>query len=543
MPPKKINLDAIVSTAKSTSNIVQCTDNISNKKILNKKKIIQKEESSESESESESESSVITDSEDEKSEENNDNKKINDKGNDTNTNIKRVLIENYNEKLVETHIKKNNNENLKKLFTKYIYENNSQLDRELNYAQNEKKWVKKYFDMSNQKEYYYEYEECPKIIYESSEELVKQIKRCAEIKNLIIDFKPIFPDIKDNKLIYKVIKVSDDKENSFIAYTKQTIETALKTNILYRIIYKDDNKKETQWTVLNINKIKCELLGCFKGNLNGTGIEKIKNMLDINKLNTLKTIGYKRYQKEISDMIPKDINKYMKKKPYYIYKIQDNKTQYIFGSFKSMIKKNITEICDKYNLTFDNTRTIEELEKIECYFECEGLCKVDEYICKNNSINNGLNICTNLILPISKKNETDIIIKEHIFMNIQKELMMNNYKDILQPKLGYGYIVKISNTDKSYIFYESNKTIKEKLRYYYSLRKEYSEDEILNIISVTPFEELKITIIEKNISIDILEDQYNFYVRQLQLYKIEKKETKKTYDKQAYYKFKHIYKK
>jgi hypothetical protein len=267
-------------------------------------------------------------------------------------------------------------------------------------------------------------------------------------------------------------------------------------------------------------------------------------MLDIYNINNLQTSGYKKYQKMIESMIPKDVDTYMKKKQYYIYKIHDDKQQFIFGSNKSVNDKNIVTICNKYNLTFDNKCKLQELTKIEHYFTCEALCKIDEYITKNNSIKNGLNKCYNLILPINEKDKNiDNMIKETIFMHIQNDIMLEKYKDTFKMKANHGYIVHVSNKENSVIFYESKKTVKEKLQYYYSLRKDYSKEQILQIITTTPYDELKITILERDIDDNLLEERYNFYLRQMGVYdiKIEDKDTIKKKASRQYYVYKNIY--
>lgn len=492
------------------------------------KKIIMKTTSSKKNNvKDDSDSEEITDSDDNKSQKILKNKKTNDKSdkeesdkeesdNDDSNNeeyvTKKILIDNYSEKTINTYIKNKNTDGLTKLLNNYIYDNNSQLDKQLNYVQNESKWIKKYFDKS--KDYYYEYNNCPRIKYISSEELINQLIRCKEIKEYLQNFKPNYPDIKDNRIIYKILKITSG-DFTFITCTKQSIETAFKSNLLYRLIYDYDENDKIWKGIINMKEVTCEILGCLKGNLKPTDIEKIKKSLDTDK----NKLEYKKYQKIILNMIPKDIDKTIKRKLYYIYKIKDTKTHFIFGSYDLLNSKNIKNICKKFNLTFEEKCNIEQIDKRECLFECEGLCKVDEHIIQNNSLNCGLNRCFNLILPLNdeKEKENDILIKETIFMHIQSEIMKNNYKDPLQKDIGC-YIALISNNKNSFIFYETTKTLKDKLTYYYSLRKEYSNEKIIGILSTTPFEELKINVLERNININRLEEQYYFYIRQMGIY-------------------------
>ena len=93
----------------------------------------------------------------------------------------------------------------------------------------------------------------------------------------------------------------------------------------------------------------------------------------------------------------KIVNKTVEPKTYYIYKLKDqtniqqqDSTQYIFGSFEKLKKRDIDIFIDNNCITFESGKIKSEIIKeVKVHSEVEGKLLVDEEINKNNSIKIG----------------------------------------------------------------------------------------------------------------------------------------------------------
>ena len=100
--------------------------------------------------------------------------------------------------------------------------------------------------------------------------------------------------------------------------------------------------------------------------------------------------------------------------------------------------------------------------------------------------------------------------QNELFMLIQQDKI----KYIKQEKIESCYIASINIKDKKYIFSDNNNSVYDKLNYFYYMRRhnktEY--DKLIELLKITPLEEIKIEIIEKNIEQNELDNKLIYYM-------------------------------
>jgi len=284
----------------------------------------------------------------------------------------------------------------------------------------------------------------------------------------LIDFK-ILLDIK-----YKLLAIYKVKKNTNTKKEFDEIKQKLR----------DENE------IIDITKIKKQ----NKDTDNKT--EKVKSPNDI-------LDKYKNF-------INKFINKTQIKQKYYIYKLVDQKNEsqiYIHGSYNKLKKREIDELIDKYCLDFESGKIKAEIIKeIEIYSELEGKIAVDEEIKNNYSTNSfGMNKYYNIV-NFNEFNQNEL------FMLIQQDKI----KYITHKLINSYYIASINIKDKKYIFSDNNNTVYDKLNYFYCMirhnKTEY--DKLIELLKITPLEEIKIELLEKNIDKIEIDHKLLYYMNQ-----------------------------
>jgi hypothetical protein len=284
-----------------------------------------------------------------------------------------------------------------------------------------------------------------------------------------------------------------------------------------------DNLKNARYTIIDAymsdQYVRSEMLGIRK-----KWIAKINN-IDEKK-------------EEIKEDIPKQINEIYKtfltlemkkinieilnKKKYFIYKLTNNEEEFIFGSFIKMKKTDYKKIHDKYDIIFTNIGSkvsLEEIQEIEIYLDCEGHMKVDEIIFSQNIKKKCLNINYNIIRNYSE----DIIIstkiekiKNDVYLLVQKDYMKTlkiceNYD---YDKIS-GYVAYIQNEKNEIYVFSGYKTSVMTV-----LENMYMENKC-DILINNDISKLKFKILEKYIDQCDLKMREQFYKNQLEIIKIE----------------------
>jgi len=353
---------------------------------------------------------------------------------------------------------------------------------------------------------YYRCVEIPKIEIAITKEFIDDIEKCKNIKKILGDrfvenTKHIIKMNDDNAT--QIIKFAKffDGANSYISYCAIPVECSIKKRLLLK---EKDDKSELMKIFTNFENVKYEILGCYKykGKVDHRMLTKFKNTFKdgIDTLVDVNNIVF--WDKYVQRLITDEIKNEIIAKSYYIYQIvkkTDAQQQYIFGSFDQHTKKDINNVIYKYDVLFDEgLLEIKKIEEIRCCLEIEGLVKVDENIIKNDSIKNGLNKCYNIFRDsfVSPK-----IVKNYIFLNVQRCVVKEMYFDVNDYEKMAGYVAVIEN-DKGicYVFGENNNvSIKNKLLSFYD-HINFNEDmRIMKVLLDTPFNKLKITILERNV--------------------------------------------
>jgi len=337
----------------------------------------------------------------------------------------------------------------------------------------------------------YQYNNIPEYVLEY-ENLEKDIEKYIELMDKLNGEKPVY-ETNHGEKIYKFIKYYND-DIQLMTYTTNSMRYAYFIQLYY--LSTESNRALKDLREVDKKTLKCRLMGVFKGELNKLNTEMIKD----------------EYEKEViydnaKGIMNKLISDKFEKTPYYIYRLYDNMTQYIYGSFKKIMKKDkkvIEQIIDNFNLQLNNYKN-DLLEEIVVSLECQGLLKVDDYIKRYDSISNGLNISYN-------------IDSEDIFKITQKNIMNKSYNDTYEYT--NGLICCIQYDEKQYIFKcNKNNTIKDTINRLYVMDKEIGEKKIIEILEKVPFEQLTIKIIEKNIKENELDEKFYYYTKILQTYK------------------------
>lgn len=342
--------------------------------------------------------------------------------------------------------------------------------------------------------------------------------------------------------VYKFFKVYDENESvqPIISYGRYTLESIVNNNLFY--LYKNVKCRLTPFAD-DIKNTKYKLLGCYKakGNI-AKAMNAIKKEFDteigedgLNNKIANKPI-FKEYEtiiKKILGTIPKEHFDKLKKRDFYIYKLfsPNNNKIYIFGSFTNIKKIKINDVCNNNCLEFGSAKVeIELLEKYNCYFEIEGLLKVDEQIYTNNTIDTGMNkyyFC--VIDKILSYQKTDIVeIENDMFNEIQRELMLLFLKISENDYETNGYIVCVEHEKDRYIVDGYKISLFEKLNELYLKN--------IKVLNENSFFSLKIFFLEKNIDKEKMEIKLLYYKKRFVVEEDKyvkesdmKKETSKNY--------------
>jgi len=353
---------------------------------------------------------------------------------------------------------------------------------------NQTKWIEtndfyKYIgDSKYESSTYYKYIENPEIELKITDEIID------EGKLYVLSTEN---QTTDNTYIY--IEYSDGI-NKKITHTKKGFYESIISNIYYyyvklKIIKSTKEIKTSIFDIFSdIRNVKCRIVGILRGNFELSHLKKISEFY--NQKNN------KILEKKVQ--IKKELDTSNELIKYYIVSINSANTRiYIYGTIKEPTDEDILMIIDDNDLNIENAE-YEIIDELEVSSIVDGLIKVDEYIEKNNTIDNGLNLFFNV------KNE-------EIFIMKQQEIMNNIYdNNEISEKLCY-----IEYKKEKYIF-KSKKghTIKDTLNYMYNMRLDTCSDEYKSIIKLfekVKFIDLKIGIIKKNIDlmkIDILFEYY-----------------------------------
>jgi len=387
----------------------------------------------------------------------------------------------------------------------------------------------KYWDkINNDKDIYKYNNDIPDVIYTITQNL---IDKANTIKDNISD------DNTNEYNIYKFYKIyeSENDVNADIFYSRPSIEITILNDIINHNLGKKKlldfkNLLDIKYKLLEIYKVKKntntkkefdEIKEKLRNENEIIDITKVKKQnkdkkQDKNKDTDIKTDNKTEKVKSPNDIldkyknfINKFINKTQYKQKYYIYKLIDQKNEsqiYIHGSYNKLKKRDIDELIDKYCLDFESGKIKAEIIKeIEIYSELEGKIAVDEEIKNNDSIKNGKNKYYNIVnLNEFNQNELFMLIQQDKIQYITHKLI-NSY-----------YIASINIKDKKYIFSDNNNTVYDKLNYFYCMirhnKTEY--DKLIELLKITPLEEIKIELLEKNIDKIEIDHKLVYYMNQ-----------------------------
>lgn len=340
---------------------------------------------------------------------------------------------------------------------------------------------------------------------------------------------PKYKELLDDEFeIYKVYKIYDIDEtiNPICSYTRNTLENALLSDLMY--LYKNDKKngKLTPF-INNIENMRYKLLDCYKaqGSIIKDMISIKQNFDDTFENIEVKTKSIVNETGSIFDIYKKTINSLLsdyeksklKKKKYYIYTIfdkNDDEKKFIIGVDYILKKDNIlNDVCKKYDFTIAEKKiNINMLEEFDCYLKCECDLKVDEYIKQHDTINNGLNKFYTLIKDkyITYTKYDIVNIKNDIFINVQKNIMINMIETKYKKNEDNGFIACIENSNEKYIVSGYNVSLMNRLYYLYTIDN-------IDILKKNKFIDLKIYYLEKHIEKDIIDIQYEYYKKQFDI--------------------------
>ena len=204
------------------------------------------------------------------------------------------------------------------------------------------------------------------------------------------------------------------------------------------------------------------------------------------------------------NFINKFIDKTQDKQKYYIYKLIDQKNEsqiYIHGSYNKLKKRDIDILIENNCIDFESGKIKADIIKeIEIYSELEGKIIVDEEIKNNNSIKNKYYNIVNF----NEFNENEL------FMLIQQDKI----KYMKQYKIEGNYIASINIKDKKYIFSDNNNSVYDKLNYFYYMRRHNNTkfDKLIELLKITPIEDIKIELLEKNVEAKDVDNKLMYYM-------------------------------
>lgn len=372
----------------------------------------------------------------------------------------------------------------------------------------------KYWDKINEEKIIYKYNnDIPEIIYTITQKL---IDKANSSKDALSD------DNQNEYNIYKFYKIyeSENDINADIFYSRVSIEII----ILNDLINHNQGKKKLE-NFKNLLDIKYKLLAIYKVKKN-TNIKKefdtikdtLRNENEIIDITKIKKTTKEQKQnnktekvktsEDILDKYKNFINKFIDKtqdkQKYYIYKLIDQKNEsqiYIHGSYNKLKKRDIDILIENNCIDFESGKIKADIIKeIEIYSELEGKIIVDEEIKNNNSIKNKYYNIVNF----NEFNENEL------FMLIQQDKI----KYMKQIKIDNNYIASINIKDKKYIFSDNNNSVYDKLNYFYYMRRHNNTeyDKLIELLKITPIEDIKIELLEKNVEAKDVDNKLMYYM-------------------------------
>jgi hypothetical protein len=385
----------------------------------------------------------------------------------------------------------------------------------------------KYWDkINNDKDIYKYNNDIPDVIYTITQNLIDKANTT----------KDNISDGNTNEYnIYKFYKIyeSENDVNADIFYSRPSIEITILNDLInhnkgQKKLLDFKNLLDIKYKLLEIYKVKKntntkkefdEIKEKLRNENEIIDITKVKKQnkdkkQDKNKDTDIKTDNKTEKVKSPNDIldkyknfINKFINKTQEKQKYYIYKLIDQKNEsqiYIHGSYNKLKKRDIDEIIDKYCIDFESGKIKAEIIKeIDIYSELEGKIFVDEEIKNNDSIKNGKNKYYNIV-NLNEFNQNEL------FMLIQQDKI----KYVKQEKIDSGYIASINIKDKKYIFSDNNNSVYDKLNYFYYMRRHNNTkyDKLIELLKITPIEDIKIELLEKNVEAKDVDNKLMYYM-------------------------------
>jgi len=514
MPPKKQINKVNDDMSKIKEILKQANNNDSDdeirkpiKKPMSKKYISSSESETESEIESETENEIEESSELELEE-------INDKKD--NIVYVDLTFDDFSEKEMKKIINSNNDELMSKYFNKHIY--NSKDTFELD----DKLWIKE--------GKYQKYNGEIQINYKVNEDVIRIMRLFGELKAKIKNYTYCDPNEGKKEHIYKIINYSDDTITLSPSSTKISSSVSFKSTLYFAL---NTDKSTTFSKFQDLQKVKSSVVAIYKGEYTDKEIKEIKLKYDCNNtVNGNKDI-INTYDTKLKKIIDKmDLTNILKRK-FYIYKIfsKINVTkQYIYGSFNICKHSDIKKVFNSKLIDFDGeSYDFDDIETYECQFEYQAMLRIDYYIKKNNTLK--YNKCYNALITNVNKDDD---IKNYINIQVQKELIIMNIKNDIKIEENMGYIGCIEINDKKYIFNETHMNLKEKIEELYetSLEYAYNNQKILKELHITNYKNIKIYVLEKDISINRLNIIYHRYLKSCE--NVEYNEVQKNVMKQIY---------
>lgn len=335
--------------------------------------------------------------------------------------------------------------------------------------------------------------------------------------------------MEGEKIIYYFIKIYDVTNNVQPSFrcSRLGLDDALKTDLLFSYV----EGKVTKLTpfLKNLENARYTVVDAYMSDQVVTSeMNNIRKQLEaiiISGKEEKKIKIDKSICQIYSELLAEEINKLnvnmQNKKKYYIYTLTNGDQEYIFGSFDKIKKTDYKKICDKYNVIFTNVelkKSIEQIQEIDVYFECEGKMKIDEVIYLKNKekqcYNKNYNIVRNY--PDNTYFSTEVEkIRNDIYLLVQMDYMkyLKICEDYDYDKI-LGYVAYIeSEGGDIFVFSGYNVHVKKILEKMYYVKK-------CDILIRNDISKLKINILEKYIDKKDLEIKENYYKNQMEIIKI-----------------------
>lgn len=346
---------------------------------------------------------------------------------------------------------------------------------------------------------YLKLKDVPQIEILFTEELQNYAKKVKEDGNI--------PEDKKTNT-YQMLKYSDDKQ-TIISYTTMGLRYKIINDITYNgsILAKFEDR----------TKVKCKVMDYYfskEGELSRAVLNHFKDMYECSK--PIKSSKLSRSKSKINNNIFDDyldvlnelcINDTEQK--YYIHRLigTESKKEFILGSYTKYKQMNVAKLVDRYCLeSFDKDKVKITVEEIEVKHELYGLLTVDQQI-DNKDNKNIINKHFNLINKGSTKEE----IRKRIYLLLQKEQMMDIYKDVRKEKQGYVGCMDFGDSKFVFTGY-GDRFIDVICKYYTKVTVDKKYQKLFDKLISKKASEIKIYLYERDIETDMLKDRKYFYM-------------------------------